>query len=269
MTQIAKKTVLITGGAQGLGRLLAERCIRHGAAKVILWDINPETLESTADALRGGTTVVEATQVDVRNHEEIVDKARELLHTQGVDILINNAGIVVGKNLAEHSHEDIERTIAVNVLGVMHTTRAFLPAMLEHGGHIVNIASASGYLALPRLTTYAASKWACLGFSESLRIELREHPHIHVTTVCPSYINTGMFDGVAAPLLVPILEPDYVVNRIIGAIQHNKAQLRMPWLVNVIPLCQALLPRRVFEVVCGKGLGIYRAMDPFRGHGEE
>ncbi|MCF6287497.1 MAG: SDR family oxidoreductase [Candidatus Hydrogenedentes bacterium] len=269
MTQIAKKTVLITGGAQGLGRLLAERCVQHGAAKVILWDINEETLQETAQALGGQGTTIESAQVNVQDSAQIAAAVAKALETQAVDILINNAGIVVGKPLSEHSHDDINRTIGVNVLGVMHTTRAFLPAIQAHGGHIVNIASASGYLPLPNLTTYAASKWACLGFSESLRVELRDIPDVHITTVCPSYINTGMFDGVTAPIATPILDPDYVTDKIIAAIQANKAVLRMPRIVNLVPLCYTLLPQRLFDLVCGRWLGIYRAMDLFKGHGKK
>ena len=267
MSQIEKKTVLITGGAQGLGRLLAEQCIAHGAAKVILWDINEEGLAETAGELAGRGSEVEGYAVDVQDSDQIAATAEAILEEQPVHILVNNAGIVVGKPLAEHSHADIDRTINVNVLGVMHCTRAFLPAMLEQGGHIVNLASASGYMALPRLTTYAASKWACLGFSESLRVELEGQSNIHITTVCPTYIDTGMFDGVKAPAGVPLLKPDYVVERIVKAILRDTPILRLPWLVNTIPITQALLPRRLFELFIGKGLGIYKAMDHFEGHG--
>ena len=266
MTQIARKTVLITGGAQGLGHLLAEGCIQQGACKVILWDINEETLRATAEELSNKGATVEHGLIDVQDGKAVAAAAETVLATQPVDILINNAGIVVGKPLVEHSHSDIDRTIGVNVLGVMHVTRAFLPPILEHGGHIVNLASASSYMPLPRLTTYASSKWACLGFSESLRVELEDKHDVRVTTVCPSYINTGMFDGVRAPLLVPILDPDYVVNKIIHAIEHNKSIIRMPWLANLIPLSYALLPDCIFGSLLGKGLGIYRAMDLFKGH---
>jgi short-subunit dehydrogenase len=75
-----------------------------------------------------------------------------------------------------------------------------------------------------------------------------------------------MFDGVTAPLLVPILQPDYVADQIVQAILKNKPLLRMPWMVKFVPFFQAVLPRKVFEVVCGRGMGIYAAMDHFRGH---
>ena len=265
MTQIAKKTVLITGGAQGLGRLLAERCIQKGATRIVLWDVNASVLNDTVDALAGQGATVEGAVVDVRDSANIVAAAAE---TGDIDLLVNNAGIVAGKPLVEQSHEDIDRTFSINVAGVAHVTRAFLPGMLEHGGHIVNMASASGYIPLPRLTTYAASKWACLGFSESLRVELRDQPKVHVTTVCPSYINTGMFDGVRAPLGAPLLAPDYAATRIIRAIEGNQAKLNMPGIVHLMPICYNLLPSWIFEAVIGRGLGVYRAMDHFKGHGK-
>ncbi len=262
MTRIANKTVLITGGAQGLGKLLAQRCIERQAARIVLWDISKATLDTTVAEL-SGSAPVEGMVVDVQDSAAI---ARAAEAAGPIDILINNAGIVAGKPLAEQSHEDIDRTIGVNVSGVIHTTRAFLPHMLAQGGHIVNMASASGYIPLPRLTTYAASKWACLGFSESLRVELRDQPNVHVTTVCPSYINTGMFDGVTAPIGAPILAPEYAAGRILRAIEGNHAKVNMPWMVNLMPLCYNLLPSWIFEPVIGKGLGIYRAMDHFKGH---
>ncbi len=266
MTQIASKTILITGGAQGMGRLLAQRCIEKHAAKLILWDINEGQLGETVSTLSGKEADVTGTVVNVRDGDAVAAAAEEAGH---VDILVNNAGIVAGKPLAEQSHADIDRTIGVNVSGVIHTTRAFLPDMLAHGGHIVNMASASGYIPLPRLTTYAASKWACLGFSESLRVELRDQPNVQVTTVCPSYIDTGMFDGVRAPIGAPLLTPDYAVSRILRAIEEDQAKVNMPWLVHLMPLCYNLLPSWIFEPVIGRGLGVYRAMDHFRGHGDE
>lgn len=266
MTQIAAKTILITGGAQGMGRLLAQQCVARNASKIILWDISEGPLKETVSELSGDETTLTGAVINVRDGDAVAAAAEA---AGPIDILVNNAGIVSGKPLAEQSHADIDRTIGVNVSGVMHTTRAFLPGMLKRGGHIVNMASASGYIPLPRLTTYAASKWACLGFSESLRVELRSQSNVQVTTVCPSYIDTGMFDGVRAPIGAPLLTPDYAVSRILRAIERDQAKLNMPWLVHLMPLCYNLLPSWIFEPVIGRGLGVYRAMDHFRGHGDE
>ncbi|MBX3176987.1 MAG: SDR family oxidoreductase [Candidatus Hydrogenedentes bacterium] len=269
MTDIYRKNVLITGAAGGVGRLLAERCVRRGAARVILWDINENALREVAEALATDGVAVEWRSVDLGDPAQIAESAAAGLAGGPVDILVNNAGVVTGKPLAEQDTTEIETTVRVNVLGVIHTTRALLPAMLDRGaGHIVNIASASGLIPVPRLTTYGASKWACLGFSESLRVELRRQAGMRVSTICPSYINTGMFAGVRAPITAPILEPAYVADRIVRAIERNQRITRMPWIVNLVPVLYHALPAPVFDAICGRLLGIYGSMDAFRGHGE-
>lgn len=267
MTQIRGKHVLVTGGAQGMGALLATGCLERGAARVTLWDINAYALESRLRELRDRKFPVEGAEVDLGDYAQIVGAAVDLTAERPVDILINNAGIVVGRPLAEQTHEDIEKSIRVNSLGVIHTTRAFLPEMIvRNSGHIVNIASASGFVPVPSLTTYAASKWACLGFSESLRVELREHGGLCVTTVCPSYVNTGMFAGASAPFGAPLLEPDYAAGKILLAIERNTSMLRMPWIVHLVPMLYAVLPAPIFDAVCGRWLGIYRSMEHFSGN---
>lgn len=266
MTQLRNKHILITGGAQGIGALLARGSLERGAARVTLWDVNAYALDIQVAKLRALGFTADGNVVDMAESAQIISAADALSAECPVDILINNAGIVVGKPLAEQSHDDIEKTLRINALGVIHATRAFLPGMIARGsGHIVNIASASGFVPVPRLTTYGASKWACLGFSESLRVELRDHKNIHVTTVCPSYINTGMFDGASAPFLTPLLEPEYTARRILQAIERDQSMLCMPWIVHLVPMLYALLPTPVFDAVCGRLFGIYKSMDHFQG----
>ena len=266
MTQLRNKHVLITGGAQGIGALLAESFLEIGAARVTLWDVNPHALNARIERLRERRFSAEGVVVDMAQSAQIIQAGEALSAECPVDILINNAGIVVGKPLAEQSHDDIEKTFRINTLGVVHATRAFLPHMIARGnGHIVNIASASGFVPVPRLTTYGASKWACLGFSESLRVELQDHPGIHITTICPSYIKTGMFAGASAPFLTPLLEPDYAARRILQAVESNTSMLCMPPIVRLVPTLYALLPTPLFDAICGRFFGIYRSMDHFQG----
>lgn len=267
MTKIAGKTVLITGAAQGIGRLLAECCREHGAQRLVLWDVNQKTLDETVDTLRAQLPSTEGIVVDLADPDQIAHAARTALESGDVDIVINNAGVVAGKPLTEQTAEEIERTMRINTLGVIHTTRAFLPGMLGRGeGHIVNMASASGLMPVPRLTTYGASKWACAGFSESLRVELKPHRNIHVSTICPSYINTGMFAGASPPIAAPLLEPAYVANQVIRAIERNKRMVCLPWIVNFVPILYHALPAPLFDYVFGHLMGIYHSMDHFTGH---
>jgi all-trans-retinol dehydrogenase (NAD+) len=141
--------------------------------------------------------------------------------------------------------------------------------MIERGsGHVVTVASAAGLIGVPKQTDYGASKHAAVGFDESLRMELRRTaPGVMTTVVCPSYIDTGMFSGVTTrfPLLLPILKEEKVANAIVRAIQMNRRQVMMPFMVRTMPLMR-LLPVPAFDWVADF-LGIARAMDEFVGRG--
>lgn len=269
MTKIKDKNILITGGANGIGKMLGEKCLKEGASHLVIWDINQENLTKTVGELKKkGFENVSPYIVDVSLTEDIETQAAKVLSEVGnIDILFNNAGVVVGKQFYEHTARDIDKTMQINVMGVMHVTRLFLPGMIEKGaGHIINIASAAGLTPNPKMSVYAASKWAVLGWSESLRIELeRTSPDLHVTTVTPSYINTGMFDGAKAPLITPILDADDVTNQIIAAIKSNEILLRAPSSVNLLPILRGILPTRVFDFVGGTLFGIYDTMADFIG----
>lgn len=272
MTKIKNQTILVTGGASGIGRLLGERCLREGASQLVVWDINEKKLAVAKQQLEQQGYNVHTYIVDVSNPEEIQTAATLTLTEVGpIDIIFNNAGIVVGKFFHEHSHAEISKTIDVNVLGVMHVARAFLPQMLERRqGHIINIASAAGLLANPKMSVYVGSKWAVLGWSESLRIEMEENKTgVRVTTVTPSYIKTGMFEGVKPPLLAPLLEPEEIVDKIIDAVKNNDILVTAPWSVHLIPILRGLMPTRVFDWFIGKGLGIYESMASFVGRPRE
>jgi all-trans-retinol dehydrogenase (NAD+) len=272
MSQIRGANVLVTGGANGIGKLMGLKCLQEGAANLIIWDINEENLHKTQKEFSSkGYKNVYTFVVDVSNIDDIEKSATEvLLEIGNIDILFNNAGIVAGKkSFWEYSAKDIEKTIQINISGVMHVTRVFLKDMIkQRKGHVVNISSASALIPLPKGSVYASSKWAVLGWSESLRMELeQEGKDLHVTTVCPSYIDTGMFKGVKAPLLFPLLQPDDIVNKIIKAVKTNQTILMQPDNVNIVPILKGIFPARVFDVVAG-WLGVYSSMNSFEGRPE-
>lgn len=272
MTKIANRTVLITGGAAGIGKMLAERCLEQRAYKVILWDINERSLLETKEEFAKRNFDVYTDVVDVADVNDIKRAAAKVKQELGtVDILFNNAGIVVGKSFKEHSHRDISKTININVAGVMHVALEFLPDMIDQKeGHIINIASAAGLIPNPNMSVYAASKWAVLGWSESLRLEQEEgETAVIITTVTPSYINTGMFDGVKAPLLTPIMEPKYIVDKIMRAVKEDEILVMEPFMTKTIPLLRGVLPTRVFDFVAGKIFGVYKTMEKFKGKPKE
>ncbi|MDX1500504.1 MAG: SDR family NAD(P)-dependent oxidoreductase, partial [Woeseiaceae bacterium] len=192
---------------------------------------------------------------------------RTLADVGRIDVLINNAGVVSGKPLLEITDDAIERTFAVNALAPIWMVRAFLPGMLERGnGHIVTIASAAGLAGTARLTDYCASKFAAVGFDEALRVELAQQGSDVVTTiVCPYFVATGMFDGVATRFswLLPVLDPDRVVRRILRAIRRNRRRVVMPWfLYTVWPT--RVLPVPLFDRLM-KFFGAVDSMNTFAG----
>lgn len=268
MTSFSGKTILITGAAGGIGFIMGRMALEKGAKHLVMWDINSESLSASADELASKGYSVSTNLVDVRNKEQVSEVSEEVIKEQGtIDILFNNAGIIVGKSFADHSYEDIENTLAVNSLGLMYVARAFLPAMIEKGfGRIINIASAAGLTPNPGMTVYAASKWAAVGWSDSLRIELEQnHENIKVLTVMPSYINTGMFDGVKAPFLIPLLDPEKISAKILNSVEKEKFILREPFMIKLSPFVRGILPARIYDFVAGKILKVYSSMNTFTG----
>jgi short-subunit dehydrogenase len=171
----------------------------------------------------------------------------------------------------DFSHADIDKTMAVNSNALMHVSLEFLPGMVRRGsGHIVNISSAAGMLSNPGMSVYCASKWAVSGWSESLRLELeRTRSGVRVTTVNPSFIDTGMFSGVKSIPLLPLLKPEVLAARVVRAIKINRLFVRAPFMVKILPFAKGILPVRVFDMIVGKWLGVYQAMSGFKGHGGE
>ena len=266
MTKIKGRILLITGGASGIGRIMGRMALQRGAKKVVVWDINEDNIAATESELNSYGEV-KGYKVDVANTEMV--KQMFALTTKecgNVDILINSAGIITGnKTFAEQSQQDIDRTMAINATAPMTVALQALPPMLERNvGHICNIASAAGFIANPRMSIYAASKWAVIGWSDSLRVELQEaKSNVHVTTIAPYYINTGMFDGVRSRI-IPILKPEWVAKKILNAIEKNKKISSWPLGYHLIRTLQALLPLRALDLLC-KVLGIYNALDHFKG----
>lgn len=272
MTSFRNKNVLITGGANGIGKLIGSKVLKEGIDQLIIWDINEKDIQSTIETFNAaGHQNVHGFKVDVSSVNSIEAAATKvLLEIGNVDILFNNAGIVVGKKFSEHTAKDIQATLDINVAGVMNVTRVFLQDMLRQGsGHVINISSASAFIGNPKMSVYASSKWAVLGWSESLRLELEAEPgDLHVTTICPSYIDTGMFDGVAAPFLFPLLKPEAITDQIIKAVKDNEVIVKAPDMVNLVPVFKGLLPARVFDFFADK-LGVYNSMSAFKGHNKK
>ena len=262
-----KANVLITGGASGIGKIMGRMALEKGASCLIIWDINPQNISETIKELSHFGNV-RGYIVDVSRNELVKETCDKVVNECGeVDILINCAGIVTSNKTFDHmSSDEMIRTMNINTLAPMFVTRAMLPGMIRRNrGHICNIASAGGMLSNPRMSVYAASKWGAIGWSDSVRIELKDmKSDVHITTVAPYYINTGMFDGVRSRI-IPILKPEYAARKIIRAIERNKSFKGIPFGFHFIRFWQFILPTRVFDWFFGEVMGIYHAMDEFTG----
>jgi len=231
---MAGKVVLVTGGANGIGYATAERFGRAGC-KVVITDRDEPALAAAAGTLTAAGVDVASQVVDVTDQERVEEVAAWLLSEYGrLDVLVNNAGIGLSRELAETTRADWQRLIDINVWGVLNNTYAFLPLMIERGsGHIVNVSSGQAFFRMPTWGAYAATKVAVQGFSEVLRQELRKHG-IGVTTIFPYLVNTGFYTGMEGETLtarmtlkfMPLIShtPQKAAAKIFAAVRKNKAK---------------------------------------------
>lgn len=267
MTKIKGSNVLITGGGSGIGRIMGRIVLEKGAKSLTIWDINEDNMANTKAELNSKGQVY-TQKVDVSNPTAVEEAASIAKNNCGcIDIVINCAGIVANnKTFNEQSVADITRTMNINATAPMLVARAFLPEMIKKNfGHVCNIASAAGMISNPRMSVYAASKWAVVGWSDSVRLELKQmKSKVHFSTLAPYYINTGMFDGVKSRFF-PILKPEPTAKKIIRAIEKNKNFKGIPFGFHFIRLCQGLLPTFLFDFIFGEVVGIFHGMDNFKG----
>jgi short-subunit dehydrogenase len=151
----------------------------------------------------------------------------------------------------------------------MYVAHAFLPAMIESPDEcrLLNLASAAGFTPNPRMAAYAASKWAVIGWSDSVRLELKQagHGHVKVTTVCPYYTSTGMFDGAKSAPLLPILDPAEVVDEAWRGMLDGRAFVVLPRTVQLAEVLKGVVPTGVRDFLADRVFGVYHSMDDFTG----
>lgn len=186
------KTVLVTGAGSGIGRATALAFAQRGA-DLMLCDLDKQGLDAAvAEAHDLGEGRARGQAVDVADASQM-EAFAAWVHGQvpAVDILMNNAGVAIGGGFLDTSLEDWDWILGINTKGVVHGCHYFVPKMVERGsgGHVINVASAAGYVATSELAAYSTTKFSVVGLSEALRDELAPHG-IGVTAVCPGIINT-------------------------------------------------------------------------------
>lgn len=198
MNTFQGKVAVITGAASGIGRGLAEHCVQEGM-KVVLADIEAPALLQTSRELSAQGAQILALQTDVSQAAEVERLAQEAFKTYGaVHLLFNNAGVGAGKSAWESSLEDWEWVLGVNLYGVIHGIRSFVPRMLESRteSYIVNTASIAGLTSSPGLAVYMASKHAVVSLTETLYHDLSlRGANIGVSVLCPGFVKTNIQDA--------------------------------------------------------------------------
>jgi len=230
-----EKSVLITGAGSGIGRETALMFSARGAS-LFLCDIDEEGLSATAKEARRSGGRVHTYVVDVSRREAMRAFAATV-HEQvpAVDVLVNNAGVGLSGGILDTELDDWEWVVSINLWGVIHGCHFFVPKMVarKQGGHVVNIASAAGFLATPDLAAYATTKFGVLGLSEAMRSELAPH-RIGVSAICPGIVNTKIVEtarlrggNVSREELVGMYRrrnygPEKVALAILGAVVKNR-----------------------------------------------
>jgi NAD(P)-dependent dehydrogenase (short-subunit alcohol dehydrogenase family) len=236
------QVVIITGGASGIGRLLAETLAVRNVCVAVL-DTQP---------LNADNENINYYKCDVSKWEEVEKVAKEIAEELGdPTIVVNNAAVVQGKKIVDLSPEDIKQTLDTNLLSHFWTLKAFLPQMVEQQtGHIVTISSVMGMVGAAQMSDYCATKAALINLHESLRYELDKcykTPYIRTTLVTPGHVITPLFSRANLQtsswfkFAAPQLAPHFVVKAIIAALDEQESrEISMPFYTNFVPLIRLL-----------------------------
>lgn len=232
-----EQIVVVTGGASGVGELLANTLAVRNVSVIVL-DVNPIVTENYN---------ITYYKCDVSNWEEVEAVSKRIIEEVGEPtVLVNNAGVAQGKLILDLKPEDVGQTFGANTLAHFWTLKAFLPSMIRNkSGHIISVASVLGYAGVAQTSDYCASKAAAISLHESLRYELDTRykcPQIRTTLVTPGHILTPMFKTLTTPnsslykFFLPSIPPIVVVKRIIAALDEQYSQtIMLPFYANFLP----------------------------------
>ena len=242
---ISGMSIVVTGGARGIGRATAARFSRQGA-RVAIGDRDTDLARTVADDLGNG---VLAAPLDVTDPTSWAAFLEEVAAIGPIDVLINNAGLMPLGSLLKEPDEVARRIVDVNLHGVIFGTKAVAPGMVERGrGHVVNVASAVGRVAVADGATYSASKFAVVGFSEASRAEL-EPQGVDVSVVLPAIVQTELAAGVPSARGVKPVTADDVAQVIESTVRKPKPEVWVPRYAQGIFKSAFILPRRMQNAI--------------------
>jgi NAD(P)-dependent dehydrogenase (short-subunit alcohol dehydrogenase family) len=236
-SSFAGKVAVVTGGGSGLGAALS-RALAADGARVIVADLRGDMAVEVANAIGA-----EAAEVDVSDPKQIAELLEAADSKYGaLDLVINNAGVLIGGEPLEIREEDWRRVIDVNLMGVIYGSLAALRIMAKHGsGQILNVTSVSGLALSPMLGAYSASKAGAVFFSRGLAEEAKGLG-VHVATACPGNMLTPLAPSHVTPLMPP-MEPDYAARRMLKALSRGRSIIVFPMYAKVWWWGERLSPR--------------------------
>ena len=241
--------IVITGAARGIGEATARRLAAAGH-RVALGDLDTDLVQGVADEIStSGSGSATAAHLDVTDPASWREFLAATADFGPIDVLVNNAGIMPLGPVLKEPDEVTRKIFDVNVFGIINGTKAVGPGMVERGrGHIINVASAVGRVPVADGASYAASKFAAVGFSESTRLELKPHG-IDVTVILPGIVRTELAAGVPDARGVKSLKPEDVAEVIESAIRKPRPELWVPTWTRSMAKATGILPLRVQEAI--------------------
>ena len=245
------KVVLITGASSGIGRALALELGKRGARLGLTARRGEELLHLSEEIERAGGEAL-ALPADVRDPAAVAAAAERVREKWGrVDVLIANAGMSTTTAGTKLDAGEVGDVITINVLGVVNSVAAVLPAMLERGaGHLVAISSLASYRGMPKSGAYSASKAAVSTFFESLRVDLRG-TGVEVTIIHPGFIKTPLTAGREAQMPY-LMELDDAIKKIVRAVETRKKSYAFPWQLATIVRAAMIMPIPLYDRIVSK-----------------
>lgn len=252
------RVVAVTGGARGIGLAIAT-ALRRAGARVAIGDLDADLARQLAHALDAAGVNVVGYALDVRDEDSFANFLAQVSTDLGpVDVLVNNAGVVVAGAFLATSAQEHQLQLEVNVGGVERGMRLVLPSMVERGrGHVVNMASAAGLVPAPAAGVYSATKHAVVGLTEAVRFELRR-TGVHLTSVQPTFVRTEMAAGLSLRLL-PKVAPETVAAAVLRVLRRRRppAAVMVPRWLRPVALADAYAPQWLRDLA--------RALTPVEG----
>lgn len=253
---ISGRVAIVTGAARGIGRATASALLEQGCT-VVVADRDQVAAQGAVRELAslGAVHNMPLDVTDGAAFEALVQRVEDELGP--VDVLVNNAGVmVVGDFDALDARAD-HLQLDINVMGVIHGMRAVLPRMRRRGrGHVVNIASVAGRVGLPFASVYSATKFAVVGLTEAIRREYQD-TGVDFSYVCPSMVDTELISGAGRPRFPPVARPEDVAGAVIRALKTRQVDLYVPRFTRISHILPAILPRVAVEAL-GRFFGVER-----------